>query len=137
MTKIGNTIYRDSSDNVDSVEAVTFQRFKFYVTGLFLCAKDLYAGIAFEYSNYIDIETDSNSFLVRDNVQGLEGGPSVGIGAAAAYDTRDSRYTPLTGTYILSTVLFYPEFLGSKYQFTRFMLDARKFYNPRYKHTIA
>ncbi len=137
MTLIGNTIYRDSSDNVDSIEAVTFQRFKFYVTGLFLCAKNLYAGIAFEYSNYIDIDTDSTSFLVRDNVLGLEGGSSVGIGFAGAYDTRDSRYTPLTGTYVLSTLLFYPEFLGSKYEFTRFALDARKFFNPWYKHTIA
>ena len=137
MTKIGNTIYRDSENNVDSIEAVEFQRIKFYATGLFLWAENFYAGPAFEYANYIDIDTDTNSFLARDNAVGLEGGSNVGIGLAAAYDTRDSRYTPLTGTYILSTVLYYPEFLGSKYQFTRFALDARKFFNPWYKHTVA
>lgn len=137
MTKIGNTIYRDSSGAVDSIESVTYERFRIYATGLFLFAEDLYAGIAFDYAHYIDIKTDSNSFLVRDNEVGLEGGPDVGLGFAAAYDKRDSRYTPLTGSYVLSTLLFYPEFIGSKYQFTRFSLDARKYFNPWYKHTIA
>ncbi len=137
LTKIGNTIYRDSNGDVDSIEAITYQRFKFVATGMYLCAKNLYAGLAFEYSNYVDIETDSNSFLVQSNALGLEGGTDVGLGFAGAYDTRDSRYTPLTGTYAIGTVLFYPEFLGSSYQFTKFSLDARKFYNPWYKHVIA
>ncbi len=137
MTKIGNTIYRDSTDKIDSIEAIDYQRLKFFASGVFLCAKNLYAGFAFEYNNYVDIETDTNSFLVRDNAQGLAGGADVGIGFSGAFDSRDNRYNPLQGGYVLSTLLFYPEFLGSAYQFTKFTLDARKYFNPWYQHVVA
>jgi len=137
LLPIGNTIYRDSEGNVDSLEQITYERFRFVAQGLYLVAKNLYVGGALDYANYIDIKTDTNSFLVRDGAIGLEGGTDFGIGLSAAFDNRDSRYTPTTGGYILTYVTFNPKFLGSDYQFTKFSFDARKFYNPWLKHVIA
>lgn len=137
LTKIGNTLYLDNEGKVDSIEAITYERLRFGATVLFLAAKNLYVGGIFMYANYMDIKTDSSSFLVRDNAPGLSGGTDFGVGLAGAYDSRDNRYNSAKGGYVLSTILFYPEFLGSSYQFTQFVLDARKFFNPWYKHVIA
>ncbi len=137
LLPIGNTIYRDEEGNVDSLEEITYERIRFVAQGLYLVAKNLYVGGALDLASYIDIKTDSNSFLVRDGALGLEGGTDFGIGLSAAYDSRDSRYTPSTGGYILTYVTFNPEFLGSDYQFTKFSFDARKFINPWYKHVVA
>ncbi|MDI1353803.1 MAG: BamA/TamA family outer membrane protein [bacterium] len=138
LTKIGNTIYRNKEGKVDSIEEITYERLKFGATGLFLAAKHLYAGAAFEYASYFDIvDTGANNFLTRYDAQGLKGGTDVGAGFAGAFDSRDNRYTPSKGGFVLSTLIFYPQFLGSSYQFTKFMLDARKYYRPWYKHVIA
>ena len=67
---------------------------------------------------------------------GLNGGFSVGIGFAAAFDSRDNRYNAYKGAFVLATYLFHPEFM-SAYQFSKFSLDARKYFNPWLKHVIA
>ena len=39
--------------------------------------------------------------------------------------------------YVISTMLFYGKWVGSQYGFNRFILDARKYFNPWLKHVIA
>ena len=97
--------------------------------------KNFYVGVPFDVSDYFGITTDSNSFLVTDSVTGLKGGTSVGLGLAAAYDTRDNRYNPSHGSYILGTAVFYPGSWGP-YSFSKFAMDARKFL-PWKKNVIA
>jgi hypothetical protein len=121
----------------DSVEQVQYDRVQFVLTGLMLVLKDLYAGIAWDVSDYFSIQTDSTSFLKREQVTGINGGLCLGAGFSAAYDTRDNRYNAYKGTYVLSTLVFYSHLIGSKYDFSKFMLDARKFFNPWLKHVIA
>ncbi|HTB24613.1 MAG TPA: BamA/TamA family outer membrane protein [Puia sp.] len=126
---IGNTITNDPEQDI-------IERFVFAGTALRQVAKNFYVGIPFDVSDYFSIQTDSNSFLVSDSVTGLKGGTSIGIGFAAAYDTRNNRYNPLHGSYILGTALFYPGGWGP-YAFSKFSLDARKYLNPFNKNVIA
>jgi Omp85 superfamily domain len=128
---IGNSLSRDSLISAE------FDRLRFNLTGLRLFAKNLYAGISVDFSDYYTIEADSASWLKLNNTLGLEGGWSNGAGFALAYDSRDSRYNPYHGMYIISTVLFYGKWVGSKYGFNRFILDARKYFNPWSNHVIA
>jgi Outer membrane protein/protective antigen OMA87 len=125
---IGNTITDDPEQDV-------INRFVFAGTALRQVKKNFYIGIPFDVSDYFGITTDSNSFLVTDSVTGLKGGTSIGLGLAAAYDTRDNRYNPSHGSYILGTAVFYPSGLGP-YPFSKFALDARKFL-PWKKNVIA
>ncbi|HMC86092.1 MAG TPA: BamA/TamA family outer membrane protein [Chitinophagaceae bacterium] len=125
---IGNTITDDPEQDI-------VNRFVFAGTALRLVAKDFYIGVPFEVADYFGIIVDSNSFLLKDNVTGLQGGTSVGLGLAAAYDTRDNRYNPKHGSYILGTAIFYPGSWGP-YSFSKFALDARKFL-PWKKNVIA
>jgi hypothetical protein len=128
---IGNDVRKEDKEEIKT------DRIKFYAVGLVKFAKDFYAGGGVDLASYFSIQTDSNSFLVTENVLGLEGGPDIGIGLAGAWDTRDNRYNAYQGHYILTTCFFYPEFFGSKYQFTAFNFDARKFFNPWLNHVIA
>lgn len=125
---IGNTI----TDNPDQD---IVNRFVFAGTALRLVAKDFYVGAPFEVANYFDIIADSNSVLLKENVTGLQGGTSVGLGVAAAYDTRDNRYNPRHGSYIIGSAIFYPGSWGP-YAFSKYSLDARKFL-PWRKNVIA
>jgi len=128
---IGNEVSKDDA------EEITTDRIKFVATGLYKLGKDFYAGAGIDIASYFSIKTDSNSFLVTENVSGLDGGVDFGIGLAAAWDKRDNRYNASAGHYVIVSWLFYPEFLGSAYQFTGFEFDARKYFNPWRKHVIA
>ncbi len=119
---IGNTITKEPEQDIIS-------RFVFAGTALRQVRKNFYVGIPFDVSDYFDIQADSTSFLVTDSVTGLKGGTSVGAGLAAAFDSRDNRYNASKGAYILGTAVFYPSGWGP-YPFSKFTLDARKYYQP-------
>jgi Omp85 superfamily domain len=131
MLGIGNDV------SIDDVEQVTIDRVKFYTTAMRKVAKDTYAGISFDVADYFGVALDSNSFISEQNVTGQYGGTDIGVGFAAALDSRDNRYNAYEGALLLSTLTFYPEWLGSRYNFTSFYLDGRTYFNPWYKHVIA
>jgi outer membrane protein assembly factor BamA len=131
MLGIGNDV------SIDDVEEVTQNRLKFSTAAMRLVKKNYYAGVSLDFSDYYGIETDSNSFLIRDNVTGLHGGTNIGVGLAGALDSRDNRYNAYKGALLLTTFTFYPKFLGSRYEFTSVYIDARKYFNPWLKHVIA
>jgi hypothetical protein len=117
-------------------EQVQYERLIFSATNLFKIKENFYAGIPLAVSDYFNIQPDSNSFLIRDSVTGLNGGFVGGIGLAVAFDSRDNRYNAYKGAFVLATYLFHPEFM-SAYKFSKFQLDARKYFNPWLNHVIA
>ncbi|MEZ2440312.1 BamA/TamA family outer membrane protein [Chitinophaga sp. RCC_12] len=128
---IGNDISKDS------IQEVEYSRFQFSATALRQWFKNFYGGVAVTVSDYFSVKPDSNSFLVKENYPGLEGGFSTGIGLSTAYDSRDNRYNPYKGAYAIGTVIWHPDFLGSVYQYTRVDIDLRKYFNPWLKHVVA
>lgn len=128
---IGNDVKKED------VEEVQYERFKSVTVALRRFAENLYIGAPLDIAHYFNIKPDSNSFLIKDDVPGLDGGFSLGTGIAAAYDSRDNRYNSSKGAYVQLTVIAHPEWLGSAYDFTKFELDMRKFFNPWKKHIIA
>ncbi|HEX6892844.1 MAG TPA: BamA/TamA family outer membrane protein [Chryseolinea sp.] len=131
MLGIGNDV------SIDNVEEVTIDRVKFYTSAMRKVAKDTYAGISLDVADYFGVAVDSNSFILEQNVTGKDGGTDFGLGFAAALDSRDNRYNAYKGALLLSTLTFYPKWLGSRYEFTSFYLDGRKYFNPWLKHVIA
>lgn len=140
---IGNDITRED------MEDVTTNRIKFVTTVLHMNKKNefLYYGGGIDLANYFDItydtttnpaNGDSVSYLVQHpNTPGIKGGNNFGVGLAVAFDSRDSRYNPSKGAYVLLTTLRYFTAIGSDYDFYKFELNARKYFVPWYKHIIA
>jgi hypothetical protein len=131
MLGIGNDV------SVDDAEEVVQNRTKFATAAMRRVKENYYAGVSLDFSDYFDIETDSNSFLIRDEVTGLRGGSDIGVGLAGALDSRDNRYNPNNGALLLTTVTFYPKFLGSRYEFTSVYIDARKYFKVFRKSVLA
>lgn len=131
MFGIGNDVSKESQELVD------FDRVKVYSNNLMRIKKNFYVGIPIEFANYFNMKISPDSFLIEDNVLGIEGGYDVGTGLSGLYDTRENPYNPQQGMYCMSSLVFHPKFLGSTYEFTTFILDMRKYYNPWLKHIIA
>ncbi|MFI5155781.1 MAG: BamA/TamA family outer membrane protein [Chitinophagales bacterium] len=123
----------------DSVTQVEYDRIKVVATGLYLVAKNLYVGIGVDFNHYFSVTADSGSFVKNNNALGLAAGWCNGAGIAIAYDSRDNRYNAHHGTYIIGTSLFYGNWLGSAYTFSKYILDARHFIEPwpKLKHVLA
>ena len=128
---IGNDV------SVDDAELVTTERIRFNTNALIRVKNNLYAGISLDITDYIEVETDSTSFLIEDMVTGLEGGTDFGLGVAVILDSRDNRYNAHNGMLIKSSFLVYDKSLGSAYQFNRLELDVRKYFSPWLDHVIA
>jgi len=129
---IGNDVKRED------IESVQYERFKFFAVFQKLVKKNFYVGIPIDVGYFFNIKPDSgaNSFLVKNNVPGLNGGFAFGTGLSANYDTRENRYNPKQGVYAMAILVFHPDFL-SDYNFTHFEVDVRKYFNPWLKHIIA
>jgi hypothetical protein len=130
---IGNDVVREDQ------EQVTTNRFKIEGNFTWLFSNKLYIGPQFDFANYFDVSADSNSFLRRDNVLGLNGGNNVGLGLAVLLEKRNNRYNSTTGGYIEFTYLYYAKAIGSDYEYSRMDLDLRKYFTPwrNLKHVIA
>jgi hypothetical protein len=128
---IGNDVKRED------IEQISFDRFKFVNYGLIQVIKHLYVGVGADLSDYSSIETDSTSFLITDNVPGLNGGAAFGLGVSVAYDSRDNRYNAYKGAFLAIKTMTFPSSFGNPYEYSSYNVDARKYFNPWYKHVIA
>lgn len=128
---IGNDVKKEDA------ELINFDRFKFYSNNLMQIKKNLYVGIPIEFANYYNMDISEDSFLIKNNVLGVKGGYDVGTGFSGLYDTRKNPYNPQQGEYCMSSLVYHPKFLGSTYEFTNFILDLRKYYNPWREHVVA
>ena len=63
--------------------------------------------------------------IERGRVAGADGGLTAGLGGAALWDGRDSRYYPRTGTYAAAAATLHSAAWGSAYTFGQFELDLR------------
>jgi hypothetical protein len=128
---IGNDV------SIDSVESIKINKIKFVNYGFIQAVEHLYLGVGVDLTDYASVETDSNSFLVRDNVAGIDGGTGVGLGVAGIYDSRDNRYNGHKGYYLSIKYMNFPSFLGNPYLYTKVDVDARTYFVPWFKHVIA
>ncbi len=128
---IGNDV------SVDDAELISTTRLKFVNYFLYNLYSDLYLGLGVDLTNTFEVVKDSNSFLEREDYSGKDGGVTTGLGLSAAWDTRDNRFNAFSGEYIFASIMPYADVSGSGFNFTKFKLDARKYFNPWHKHVIA
>ncbi len=130
---VGNEVSRDD------VERISTNSFAFSNTFMYspIKSRTLYFGIVQDYVNYLEVKTDSNSFLLENKYPGYEGGITSGFGVGLAYDTRDLKQNASTGTYIATSYELHGELIGSTFAYNTFELDIRQFINPWLKHVIA
>jgi len=123
--------------SIDDVEEISTQQIRFKTNPMIRVYENVYVGGILDIADYIKVEADSTSFLVQDQVTGLNGGTNFGLGFSLEFDSRENRYNPYNGSFVSAQFIFNEKALGSAYQYTRFELDARTYFNPWLEHVIA
>jgi len=87
----------------------------------------LYFGPQLQFEHMFNIDYAENSLLKNSTVTGHNGSFTMGLGMVLAYDTRNQVYFPSKGYYLEISNLFNRIFLGSEFENSSFLFDARKF----------
>ncbi|MEM7548157.1 MAG: BamA/TamA family outer membrane protein [Bacteroidota bacterium] len=94
---------------------------------------NFFSGFEFRYFNRFNIEREDQSLLEQQQVTGFDGSIVAGGGPVLVYDTRDIIVNPSSGHYLEFSAFFHGEFLGGEYNFERYRIDARKYFQLKSK----
>jgi len=125
--------------STETLESINTKRFAFNNAFLYSLNKTntLYIGIYQQYENYLSVEKDSTSFLVKENYPGKDGGVSSGFGFGLAFDTRDNRFNATKGFFVEGNMLAFGKYIKSNYSYNSYLIDIRKYFTIFRKHVIA
>lgn len=94
-------------------------------------------GIQYHFATWGEVDTETAGMLDTMNITGVEGGTISGVGAFLSRDTRDNTFFPLRGDFFELNAMYYGETLGSKYEYSSFKLNLRKYINLFSSHIAA
>lgn len=97
----------------------------------------LHAGIRYEFSESDIIETEQDGLLDDGTITGSRGGTVSGVGALLNRDTRDNVYYAAHGSFCQIAGTYYPDWLGSDFDYGHYTLDLRKFFGLGKHYVIA
>ena len=96
-----------------------------------------YFGFRYWMDSFDISETETGGELSTGNIQGSDGGLLSGLGLVHTYDTRDKIFSSHEG-WLVETVLFHNgPLLGSDFDYSKLIIDARRFFRLRENHAIA
>jgi len=88
---------------------------------------DLKLGLNYDLNYTSSIDRQSNPYLQSGELAGSDGGVSSGAGLVLFMDTRNNAFSPSAGGFYKLSFLNAAPWLGSKFTFTRWILDARQY----------
>jgi hypothetical protein len=104
---------------------------------LFELAKGLYLGPAL-HARFVRMQhSKPGGALQTSGLPGADGTIEVGAGAQVSYDSRDSIFYPLRGSYLEGTFHLNEPRLGSEHRFQRLKLDLAHFFGLGGQHVLA
>ncbi|AHM60513.1 outer membrane protein [Flammeovirgaceae bacterium 311] len=98
----------------------------------------IFAGPQWNYYQVYDVVPVAEGLLETTKPNGWNGYRASGLGLVAAYDTRDVVVNPSGGAFLEVSTTFNTSFFGSEYRFSRYNLDARRYFTLNKKgHVLA
>jgi outer membrane protein assembly factor BamA len=95
------------------------------------------AGFIIEVKNSVIGDRKENPFLQTDTIPGSNGGMTSGLGFSLAYDSRNSIFFPVRGSFIELQTTVYDNSIGSEFSYQRYLVNYRKYVPLTYNHTLA
>jgi len=118
-------------------ENYTFKQCYVYLHFLTAVRKNLYLGVLYEYQNLLTVDYNKGGIFDKQNVTGRQGYKVSGPGLSIIYDNRSSAFSPDKGAFVELHANNFRKFLGSDYNFTAVVLDARKYIRTYRKQVLA
>lgn len=125
-------------NSVDAAEEpYQFQQFYLYLHLLRKVAPHLFVGSIYEYQNVWNIKYIPGGLFDQENIAGRYGYKVSGLGASITYDTRNNAFAPDKGVYAQFYFNHFNKIFGSDFNFTNYVLDARKFFSLTKNQILA
>jgi len=97
----------------------------------------LFAGLLVDAMWYHAIYTDPDGVFTRQEIPGERGGVTVGAGPSLAFDSRDNTAATRRGSFVSTTFVWFGRPIGSDYEFTKVILEARQFVALGREHVLG
>jgi outer membrane protein assembly factor BamA len=94
-------------------------------------------GINYEFRRMNVADTKGNPYLDSATYRGSSGGLTSGLGLAVSWDSRDNIFYPSTGGYYEFSSSNFGEFIGSDFNYSKFIFDFRRFFSLPINHIVA
>ena len=97
----------------------------------------LYALGGYRFQDFTVVETAADGVLRLGGVVGSRGGRVGQLQGGALWDSRDNVFAPHRGTFVQATGSVAAAAVGSRYDFTRVVVDARRFVRVGDRRVVA
>ena len=94
-------------------------------------------GFIFDLYNSDVVDTRDNPALEDEEIRGIDGGASTGLGLSWTWDTRDQVFYPTHGRYYQLKSVFYGSWLGGDFDFNRYDVDLRQYISLKPQQILA
>ena len=94
-------------------------------------------GLIYEYRKLSIGDKNNNPFLEDENIQGVNGGKTAGLGFVASWDSRDNIFYPHKGGYYELSVTYFQKKYGSDFSYNKYQLDLRRFFKGFNDHVLG
>lgn len=128
---IGN--YTPSSNK----ERYIFEQVYFLPTLQRKVYKSFFVGLVYEFQNVFTVEYKPNGLFDQENIAGRHGSIVSGAGLLMAWDSRNNAFSSDKGSFIQLTYSRFTRLLGSKFVFSIYNLDVRKYIRTIRKQVLA
>ncbi len=116
-----------NNNSVNDKLMISFDIIRIQLKNLRKINTNLYFGFEYQYQKLYNQNIDVNSAKMSELLPGGMGYTASGFGPILIYDGRDNPLNPANGAYLETSLQYFDQFLNSKYKFTSFILDARKY----------
>ena len=104
---------------------LTTQNMQISTRFMFKTREDLYIGARYDFFNYYEVKLDSVKSPEDSAALATQLGIQSGIGPSLRWEGRDNRFNAKNGYFIMGEFQYYGKYLGSKFDFTKMVIDLR------------
>jgi outer membrane protein assembly factor BamA len=97
----------------------------------------IYLGLLYEFQRLFDVHYTAGGLFDQQDVVGRYGYHVSGIGLSFTYDTRNNAFSADQGMMLQFYFNHFANYFGSDFQYTNFVLDARKFIKTYKEQVVA
>jgi outer membrane protein assembly factor BamA len=118
-------------------EDYSYKQYYIYVHPQMHLGNKMYLGFLYEFQRLFDVKYTSGGLFDEDNIVGRNGYHVSGLGLSFTYDTRNNAFAPDNGLLLQFYFNHFANYFGSDYQYTNFVIDARKFIKTYKEQVLA
>lgn len=128
-----------SADNVGNNDYRGLDYQHVYIRGKWMknLKQQIFVGANFTYNNFTNIVFQEGNNPAIPMVEGIDKSTTVGIGPIMVIDKRDNQFSPQKGWFAEVGIRFQGKTIGSKFNFTQYNFDARRYIHTNTRGILA